>query len=408
MAADHKKVLNDTGQTAWQLAAIQLSGWTSLPILATSLLVLRENSFYGAALTIVVGNGLLWFIRLIIVLMSHPGRQSTLDLSTGYLGKVGGYCVGVLAILSALVWFVAQTSAASKTLVGLIPVDESGVIDRVVQMSVLLGVVSTLFCMNGMVVLRRLSVVVLPLLIIALAVVFFSMPFEWPKGDGKMSLSGLAIVMGVNLGITADLPTFFRHSRSLATSVVALTWIQVVSLVLALAALFFGQLIGGDFVVNMEGILGPHVGLLKGALVGLVFLSVVSANVANVYSASVGWEILAPSRLVGRKEYLILGLCLTTIFILVENLFSIEWLLTFSDAALINLSIVFLVGYFVSRLQRRLPDRFEKRSYFLAWILSSFISGIWQGFSLVIGIAALLLVLFFFWGARLFLRKGTV
>src|SRR5690242_14947362 len=103
-------VLTDTQQSAWELTAIQLSGWTSLPILATSVLVLRENSFYGAALTIIAGNGLLWFIRLIIILMSHQKRQSTLDLSRHYLGHLGSYFIGALCILSSLSWFIAQTT----------------------------------------------------------------------------------------------------------------------------------------------------------------------------------------------------------------------------------------------------------------------------------------------------------
>ena len=37
--------LPDRHQTAWQLAVIQLSGWTSLPILATSILILRKQLF---------------------------------------------------------------------------------------------------------------------------------------------------------------------------------------------------------------------------------------------------------------------------------------------------------------------------------------------------------------------------
>ncbi len=52
--------LPDSHQSVWQLAAIQMAGWTSLPILATSIAVLQKNSFLGAALTIFVGNTILW------------------------------------------------------------------------------------------------------------------------------------------------------------------------------------------------------------------------------------------------------------------------------------------------------------------------------------------------------------
>ena len=256
--------------------------------------------------------------------------------------------------------------------------------------------------------LRRLSVIAFPLLLAAVVVVLFTLPIHWPKaGEMGLSLSGLALIVGANLGITADLPTFFRHSKSLSTSITALTWIQLISLVLALGGLFLGSVITDSFTLNETTILEIHTEILKIALGILVFLSVICANVANVYSASVGWEVLAPSSLVGRKEYLILGLCLTTVFILISGLFSINFMLELSDGALINLAIVLLFGYFISRLQKRLPDVFEQKVYFIAWLVASILNGIQccvgigKEFSpLLVGFISVVLVLFFSLGTR--------
>src|SRR5579871_1435695 len=99
-----KTTLPDQNQNVWELSAIQLCGWTSLPIIATSVLILEHNTFYGAVLTIIVGNAILWFIRLGIILMSHRNRQSALDVSRSYLGSIGGYFIGVLLLVSTLAW----------------------------------------------------------------------------------------------------------------------------------------------------------------------------------------------------------------------------------------------------------------------------------------------------------------
>ena len=168
--------LPDQQQTAWQLAVIQLSGWTSLPILATSIVILRENSFLGAVLTILVGNALLWFLRLGIISMSYAKRQSTLDLARDYLGWIGNYFIAILLLSATLFWFTAQTTTASRSITQLLSINENADIDQFTQISVLMGLISTLFCMGGMVVLRWLSAISFPLLVIFFFVIFFALP----------------------------------------------------------------------------------------------------------------------------------------------------------------------------------------------------------------------------------------
>jgi len=367
--------LTDTNQSVWELSIIQLSGWMSLPILSTSVLILHQNSFYGAVLTIFVGNVILWFIRLGIIMMSHRHRQSTLDISRAYLGDTGAYLIGALLLISTFAWFVAQTTGASATLTSLIEIKEDPGINQFIQMSVLLGILSTFLCMEGITLLRKFSMVVFPLIVIAFVVALFAIPFQLPSPvDKEISLSGLGLVLGAHLGISSDLPTFFRHSRSLKTSIAALTMIQLISFVVAIGGLYFGAIISDGFQVNAAVVLGTGSSSLRFALVGLVFLSVICANVANVYSASVGWEVIAPSALVGRKEYLILGLGLTTLFIMVSDLLSVETLLDAADSSLVNLCIILVLGYMISRIFKKKPSSFDKNAYLAAWFLSTVIN----------------------------------
>ncbi len=406
--------LPDTHQTAWQLSAIQLSGWTSLPILATSMLLLQQNSFLGAVLTIIVGNAILWFIRLGILAMSQKNRQSTLDISRDYLGNFGSYFIGALLLISTLAWFIAQTTAASNALTHLIVIKEDPEIDQFTQMSVFVGIVSTFLCMEGIVVLRRLTTICFPILLVAFFAVIFALPFKMPaSGITALSLSGLSLVLGTSLGITSDLPTFFRHSESWYTSIRALTIVQLFSLGLGLCSLYFVAVLEGNFGIKEALVLASGNEMLRISLIVFVFLSVICANVANVYSASVGWEVIAPKALVGRKEYLILGLGLTTIFILVSNVFSAEFLLNASDSSLVNLCLVLILGYVLSRWKKRGPNFYEQGTYFLAWLMSTIVNVLqysgWIGeeiSSLVVGIGVILATVLLAQGNRIFKLYG--
>lgn len=414
-ALAHSHELTDTNQSVWQLSVIQLSGWMSLPILTASVLILQQNSFYGAVLTIFVGNAILWFIRLGIILMSHRNRQSTLDISKAYLGEKGGYFIGALLLISTLAWFIAQTTGASNSLTHLIEIREGSGINQFIQMSVLLGVLSTFLCMEGIVVLRKLTMLTFPFIVIAFVIALFLVPIQIPAIEShSLSLSGLGIVLGAHLGITSDLPTFFRHSRSLKTSVAALTVIQLISFVMAICGLFFGMVITDGFEINTSLVLGTGNEALRLSLVALVFLSVICANVANVYSASVGWEVIAPTALVGRKEYLILGLGLTTVFILVSDLVSVEVLLEASDSSLVNLCITLVLGYILSRAFKRSPAEFDKHTYLIAWFLSTLVNTLQYcqiahlGFSpLLVGFAIILLTVLFAQVAKWIVKRTS-
>ena len=372
MNNDHSKAhFTDTNQSYWQLAVIQLSGWLSMPVLATSILILQTNSLLGSALTIVVGNAILWFIRFVIIYMTFEKRQSTLDLSREYFGRFGSYFIAALLLVSTFAWFIVQTTAASNTLTHLITIEENPQIDRFIQVSVFLGLVSTLLCIQGIVLLRWISTIAFPILFCAFLMIFYASSHHFPSNNNELSLSGLTLVLATNLGITADMPTFFRHSHSWSDSIKALTIVQVIILILGLASLYFGSFIYDFFEINETYVLNSKDDLLRISLILFVFVSAVLANIANVYSSSVGWEIIAPRALVGRTEYLILGLGLTTAFILLSNIFSPVLLLSISDFALVNLCLVAILGFFLTYYHKSPPSSYQQAVYFIAWLASS-------------------------------------
>lgn len=368
----HLNPLSDTSQSWWDLVAIQFSGWMGVPVLASSILILQQNSFLGAILTIIVGNAIMWFIRLGIISMSGENRQSTLDLSRSYMGNFGGYFIAILLLVSTFAWYVAQTTIGGNNLTNLIQLHENSQINQFAQMSVFLGIISAFLCMEGMVLLRRLSVFCFPFLVVTFFIILFTLPERVPKAEVQaLSLSGLSLFLATNLGLSSDLPTFFRHGQSWSASIKALTIIQILNIAFGILGLYFGALVLNGLEINEQIALSNPNQWLRYSLIVFIFLSVICSNVANVYSASVGWEIVAPSALVGRKEYLILGLGLTILFILVSNLFSIDFLLTASDCSLVNLCIILSIGYAISKRLKKPPDTKLQITYFSAWLISS-------------------------------------
>jgi purine-cytosine permease-like protein len=372
-----KIAITETNQSWQDLSVIQFASWMGIPTLASSVLLLQHNSFLGAIFTIIVGNALMWFMRLGIVAMSHSNRQSTLDISRFFLGDFGGRFISLLLLASSFAWYVAQTSVGGIALTGLISIQESPEINRFFQTSVFLGVLSTIFCLGGISLLRRLSLWAFPILIISFLFIFFSMPSWNFKAEGQsLSLTGLSIFLATNLGISSDIPTFFRHSRNWNMSIKALLIVQIGNIIFGILSLFLWKLMINGFEINRDLVLSSGSFFLRYSLIVFIFVSVICANVANVYSASVGWEIIAPSALIGKKEYLIIGFGLTILFVLLYDFFSFDFLINLTDCMLVNLCLVLLFGYIIRRKINGLLDPYMKGVYFISWLLASLLNAI--------------------------------
>jgi len=412
-AASHS--IPDTNQSSWQLAAIQLTGVTSLPVLFASVLLIQKNSFFNSFLILVIANVFLWVIRYGLMAVSFEGRKSVIDIARDYFksiwlfGKWGVYIIAALLLLSTIALFIEETTIVSGVLTTLFSINEGPNIDPFMQISVVIGIISTIFCTGGIVTLRKLATFSLPIILLAFVVVLILNPskiaFQEHQG---LSLAALPMILGINLAVTADLPTFFRHSKSWKESIMALTILQLVSLALGVGGLFLGAIIQpfANGIPTTEGVV-MNGALLKCAFVLLVALSSICANVSNVYSASVGWEVVMPERLVGKKEYLILGLLLTMLFISVAGIFSLEKLVDITDSSLINLSFVFVIGYLLSKILKIPLGTYERTVYFLAWLIPTLLnilqySGVLLSTIpvLVLGLGVLFFIIIFFLSVR--------
>jgi purine-cytosine permease-like protein len=388
MKKNYLKLL-DINQSFLNLSSIQLTGFISLPVLMSSILLIQKSNFLSAIFTLFLANIILWVIRYIIIKMSFDKRKSSIDLSIEYFGRIGTYFIAVLLLLSTVSWFVLQTSIASNALDVLIKVEQNTGVNKFMQIGVLIGILSTLFCMNGIKVIKWVSMISFPILIIAFIGMIIGSNHSLPSNNG-FSISSLPIILTTSLGITIDLPTFFRHSKSQKDSYKALTVVQVVSFIIGVGGIYLGSILLPWFGINENNYFITNNFLLKNSLIIFIFISAICANISNVYSSSVGWEIIAPI-FAGIKEYLILGLGITIIYILIVNVFSLELLANLTDYASVNLSFVLVLGYLWKIITKSKICNLEKIIYFYTWALATIIN-ILQIFNLILQNTSALLV----------------
>lgn len=363
--------LVDKNQSFWDLATIQLTGLTSLPLLATSVLIIKTNTILSSILTLILSNLILWLFRYIIILMSHKNRKNTIEIIQDYLGDIGKYVSSVVVLAATLAWFCGQTTIGINAIISLFQLENKLTTNLFIQGSIIMGIISTFFCTGGIIWLKRLSLICFPIMVVALFIVFFLVPHDMKTGTATgISIPGLMLSLGSSLGVTVDLPTFFRHSRSKKESLKALGIIQIFSLILSIIALYLGSIILPWEGLNEISFLTDGNHFLSISLFLLIFLSVICANVSNVYAGSVGWEVWAPKSLVGKQEYLLIGLGLTAIFIFFANMIPLSLLLEKTDSALVNICIVLIIGYLICLFTRTKPNLLDKYIYFLAWLVS--------------------------------------
>jgi purine-cytosine permease-like protein len=366
--------LDESAQSAWKLSYIQLAGVISIPSLTSSILLSQKYSFLSCLFTILIANIILWIVRYGIIKITHKSRKSTLDIAYDYFGKIGALVIAIALLIDTIAWFFIHTSVAGDLFISLTKMDERSNINHFVQISSVIGIVCTLFCMQGMRSLRRLALITLPVLIGIFILLITTSYTVSPKVDlaQEFTIAGLGMVLGYNLGFSIDLPTFFRHRRSWKDSVNALAIFQIISFLISLGGLFLGNLVGLN-----ENTGNYQAGLLNDVqtvlLIAFILFSAIYANVYNVYSSSVAWEILAPApTLVGRKEYMILGLSLTILFISFYKTFSIHTLLDIADSAMINLCLILFWVYITKNIFKKEPSSsWDRHLFHASWLVTS-------------------------------------
>ena len=361
-------------QSAVTLTAVQVTGATSLPVLYSAVHLYHQYGFLFALLLLLAVNILTWCAALGIVSMTAGTTKNTLENSRETIGFFGGYIVALILIFSTIAWFVLQTNLATEIIRAIFSYKNFHHINTFIQIGVGLGIVSTLVSMEGIIGLRWTTLISFPLIILSFILLLSFLPDRPTQiPTNHTTLLGLVIAIGASLSIAVDYPTFFQHSRSKKSSLVAITAIQVITFLIGVGGLFLGRYITDTtHLAGWEPLLGGHL-TFKILFLILVVFSCICANAVNIYSASIGWEVIVPI-FAGRKEYTILGLGLTSAFVLMTHILPMHYLRVITEISLSNLCLVLIIGY-LSRLWShvKLP-RFDQSIYLLSWLIGTVFS----------------------------------
>jgi purine-cytosine permease-like protein len=303
----------DHSQRWWHLSSIQLAGGIiSVPLIALGAEVLFSNGIVDALLSIIVGNAIIFFLSLCIVLMSFKERLNAIENATLIVGKKGGRILALLVLITMIGWLARQLFAGAEVL-------QVSPFFSKFSIGSLIGGIASLVTLFGIKGLKNLCI----FLIIPLLLLFFLilMNVEAKAADyeivipNKFNLAGTSLIVSSLVASIVDFPTFFRHSKSKRDSIISLLVIFVTTIVIQSMGVFLFHIFLVDKMFIKDLIF--HDVFYSHLISMFLILSMTTSAAWNVYAASVGWESLFPV-FKDRTEYAVIGLTATLLFSAVQ------------------------------------------------------------------------------------------
>ena len=235
---------------------------------------------------------------------------------------------------------------------------------RTNYLGVILGVLIAVMSYGGIVLIRKVCVAAFIFVLCLFSISFFLFKSDFAFDGFHFSLLGTASVVLVSLSGLINLPTFFRHSRSKADSVFALTLITVfISLFqfLGISSGFFATFngVGNFFECGTSCVLFA---------VSYVLVTAVCVNLGNVYFASAVLEFFFPN---ARKSigYILIGLCGSLFYALFGSSDLFVFTENIVEGFIVNLSVVLLMAFICKIVMHYKPRLVEKWADNICWFL---------------------------------------
>lgn len=351
--------LQDTHQNFWQLASVT---GTALGLPAT-IIAGQLAVQYGpgtALLSVLVGNFIHWLIGLAIISMT-VGRNQAIENIRGYLGNTTSLVASLVWICAFIIWYSIQIKWAANTVSLVFPNFNLGILGGI------LGITAALLSRGGILLIKHFCVICLPLLLFfSIYIAAASPQVVIFQGTWGISFSAVITIIAVWLPGIVNLPTFFRHSRSKADSLIAISLTVLFHAFFQITSIFAG--ISGFSQTLPEVSATPF----------LLFLFAIPAylccNLLNIYYASAGWETIHPSHQ-NTREYLIIGLIGTLAFVLsqgsllsFQNSLPMERIENLLSSFIGSSGIVLLIDFLIRLVVRHRPRPYEKLLSSLCWL----------------------------------------
>ena len=310
---------------------------------------------------ICIGNLLLWLVGLVIISMSTQNRTDAIANIQQHLGKASAWLAAIILMGSFIFWFSIQIKTSVSALHSVLQMHHA-FDERSVQLGAAIGLSAALLATGGIRAIKWVNVICLPLFIGSQIYLVAISDRSRISGDlWGISFAAITSIVLYNIICTSILPTFFRHSRSLADSFLALTTMAVLNSFFQISSIWIG------FDELLPIFQNSNAALLFLIAIFLVLITICNLLI-NIYFASASWEATLPN-FKGPKEYAIIGLSGTAVFIFFQISPPMIFLINLVTDFVVVLSIVLLITYLAHLVVRRQPVSFGKLIGSASWLI---------------------------------------
>lgn len=353
--------LHDTNQNCWEMASI-LGTAQGLPAMLVGGVLSSTYGAITAMKAVIVGNLLLWAIGLSILLMTE-GRNNAIENVKEYLGKWSGIFNSFVLMVAFVFWFSIQIDGPAQVFAYLLNEKTSETTDIELRIGAILGFLCSLLSLGGIKLIKWTCIICLPLIVIyqVYAISIIGIPIN--MRNGVFSFAAIAYVIFSWLPGAVNISTFFRHAKSKADSLLALSFMTIIHILFQT----FTILLSID---NPLQILSMNKELSASYIVLtciFVFLAFVCINLSNIYFASAGWDAVVPRRFHSPKKYAIIGMFGTLAYTFFQKISYMSFLERSVSNFIACSAAVLIVGFLMKIIAKHRLRRSEKAVNSLCW-----------------------------------------
>ncbi len=323
---------------------------------------------YGAGIaicSIVVGNLILWIIGISVISINEQHGNTGIDNIKLFFGRVGGLISSLILMFAFLNWYAFHLTFSTQALNQLLHLDNNLVLDLSLRFGVMLGLLCALLSVGGIRMLKRLSIIAFPLLLIfhsyAISISDQSITLK-----GTFGLSFYAVMTSVLLLLPGviNFPTFFRHARSKAHAYLALTMFVVFTTFFEISTIwinFYSAVSGFNIIVTA------------------VFISIMltTCNLLNIYLASACWRTIVPN-FESPKGFAIIGLFGTLTYTFIQISSPVQFLQELTNSYIACLGVVLMFAFAARIMIKHRPRKFDKLMNLVTWLFGCVIATIYE------------------------------
>jgi len=357
--------LPDQHQNFWQLTCIQSASY-SIPGLLIGGNLAQQYGPSAAISSICIGNLLLWLIGLGVISIAAKQRKNAIETVRSHIGNTGAVLIAFVVLDAFLTWFMIGIRATTQSFSPLIHSNNNSLL---VTGGILLGLLITFLSLGGIRLIRRTCVMSLPVILFFVIYSIFRSNHVIVIETWTCSFSAILTVAALTLPGMVNLPTFFRHSRSHADSILALTLITMFGILFQISSVYSGMTEPSEIltVYNMDIGSILYIAFASAVLV----ISAICLNLVNIYYASAGLTTILPS-LTSSKNYFIVGLLGTAMFAFFHGeSTAMQFIADTANNLISNTGIVLIFSFIISVATKNRQRSFEKFINLFCWLVVS-------------------------------------